>query len=129
MMIRSARTQILALWNRLIVETSITFTSEEKIIDGLETIILARGKAFQVFEQAGSIFGFAFFSNSDTNQAMYPQWIVRFFYPGAQGSGHGGWLMQLLKIRRANAAGTHCGPLSVAKPPLGWPFIKNLTLK
>ena len=53
MIIRSARPadspQIAALWNRLIVKISITFTSEAKTIDGLETIILARGKAFQVF--------------------------------------------------------------------------------
>ena len=54
MIIRSARPadapQIAALWNRLIVKISITFTLEAKTIDGLKTIVLARGKAFQVFE-------------------------------------------------------------------------------
>ena len=54
MMLRSVRPagapQIAALWNRLIVKISITFTLEAKTIDGLKTIVLARGKAFQVFE-------------------------------------------------------------------------------
>ena len=85
MMLRSVRPagapQIAALWNRLVVETSITFTLEEKTIDRLETIILARGKAFQVFEQPGSIFGFATFFQfrhgaglCTHNRAFNPSW-------------------------------------------------------
>ena len=53
--------QIAALWNPLIDATSITFPSEKKTIDGLEAVIRARGDAFKVIEEGGTLQGFATF--------------------------------------------------------------------
>ena len=102
MIIRSARPadspQIAALWNRLIVKISITFTLEAKTIDVLETIILARAKAFQVFEQAGSIFSFATFfqfrHGPGYARTMEHSIVLA---PEAQGTGHVRRLMAALE--------------------------------
>ncbi|WP_294612199.1 GNAT family N-acetyltransferase [Roseovarius sp.] len=52
---------ILAIWNPLIRETSVTFTTEEKTQAGVGRDIVTRGEAFLVAEQAGAILGFASF--------------------------------------------------------------------
>ncbi|RXV63863.1 GNAT family N-acetyltransferase [Roseovarius sp. A46] len=52
---------ILAIWNPLIRDTSVTFTTEEKTQEGLAAEIAARGDAFVVAEDAGRVLGFAGF--------------------------------------------------------------------
>jgi len=50
---------ILAFWNPLIRETSVTFTTVEKTADSLAGDMAARGLAFQVIEEQGVVLGFA----------------------------------------------------------------------
>jgi len=52
---------ILAIWNPLIRDTAVTFTTEEKTPQALAAEIAARGAAFIVAEAAGSMPGFAAF--------------------------------------------------------------------
>ena len=52
---------ILAIWNPLIRDTAVTFTTEEKTPETLAAEITARGEAFLVAEIAGRIAGFASF--------------------------------------------------------------------
>ncbi|MDT8327136.1 MAG: N-acetyltransferase family protein [Roseovarius sp.] len=65
MIIRQARPgdieAILAIWNPLIRDTSVTFTTCEKTSEALVAEIAARGAAFMVAEEAGAILGFASF--------------------------------------------------------------------
>ncbi|SLN28881.1 N-acyltransferase YncA [Roseovarius gaetbuli] len=65
MIVRQARPgdieAILAIWNPLIRETSVTFTTEEKTPEGLGQDIAGRGEAFLVAERGGVILGFASF--------------------------------------------------------------------
>lgn len=51
--------EILAIWNPLIRETSVTFTTVEKTPEMLATDIAARGQAFLVAELEGEVVGFA----------------------------------------------------------------------
>lgn len=50
---------ILAIWNPLIRETSVTFTTVEKTPEALAADITARGRAFLVAEVDGDVVGFA----------------------------------------------------------------------
>ena len=50
---------ILAIWNPLIRDTAVTFTTEEKTPPSLAAEIAARGDAFVVAEAAGAMLGFA----------------------------------------------------------------------
>ncbi|NCQ25031.1 MAG: GNAT family N-acetyltransferase [Rhodobacteraceae bacterium CG17_big_fil_post_rev_8_21_14_2_50_63_15] len=50
---------LLAIWNPLIRDTSVTFTTVEKTPEGLAADIAARGPAFLVAEEAGAVLGFA----------------------------------------------------------------------
>jgi phosphinothricin acetyltransferase len=50
---------ILDIWNPLIRDTSVTFTTVEKTAEGLTDDMAARGDAFRVAEAAGQILGFA----------------------------------------------------------------------
>ncbi|SEL77644.1 phosphinothricin acetyltransferase [Roseovarius azorensis] len=50
---------ILAIWNPLVRETSVTFTTLEKTPDGLAADIAARGPAFLVAETEDVVLGFA----------------------------------------------------------------------
>ena len=63
MIIRPAKSAdipaILAIWNPLVRETSVTFTTVEKTPDGLAADIAARGPAFLVAEAEGAVLGFA----------------------------------------------------------------------
>jgi len=52
---------ILAIWNPLIRDTAVTFTTEEKTHEALGADIAARGAAFIVAEDAGRVLGFASF--------------------------------------------------------------------
>lgn len=63
MIIRSAErrdaVQIAAIWNAVIENTAITFTTDLKTEVGIAGDILARGGGFQVAEQDGMVAGFA----------------------------------------------------------------------
>ena len=50
---------IAAIWNRVIAETAITFTTAPKTVDGLRADIAARGACFQVLDDAQGVAGFA----------------------------------------------------------------------
>ena len=50
---------ILDIWNPLIRDTSVTFTTVEKTAQGLADDLAVRGDAFLVVEAAGQILGFA----------------------------------------------------------------------
>ncbi len=50
---------IRAIWNPLIRNTSVTFTTLEKTPNALAADITARGAAFLVMEEAGAVLGFA----------------------------------------------------------------------
>jgi phosphinothricin acetyltransferase len=50
---------ILAIWNPLIRDTSVTFTTVEKTPEALAADITARGRAFLVAEADGDVVGFA----------------------------------------------------------------------
>ena len=52
---------ILAIWNPLIRDTAVTFTTEEKTLDGLTADIAARAGSFIVAEDTGRVLGFATF--------------------------------------------------------------------
>ena len=99
--------QIAALWNPLIVATLITFTSEKKTIIGLETVIQARGRAFQVIEEGGTIQGFATFFHfrAGPGYARTMEHSV-ILAPEAQGRGQGQKLMAALEAE-ARQSGVH----------------------
>jgi len=52
---------ILAIWNPLIRDTAVTFTTEERTHEGVAAHMAARGDAFIVAEEAGRVLGFATF--------------------------------------------------------------------
>lgn len=98
---------ILQIWNPLIRDTSVTFTSVEKTQDGLAADIAARGAAFLVAEEAGAVLGFAshgtFRPGPGYAHAAEHTVIVA---PSAQGHGSGRALMRALEDH-ARAAGIH----------------------
>lgn len=98
---------ILKIWNPLIRDTSVTFTSVEKTHDGLAADIAARGAAFLVAEEAGAILGFASYGTfrPGPGYAHTAEHTV-IVAPAAQGSGAGRALMRALEDQ-ARAAGVH----------------------
>lgn len=50
---------IVAFWNPMIRNTSVTFSTEEKTVEGLSADIHGRAEAFQVAEIDGQVVGFA----------------------------------------------------------------------
>lgn len=111
MRIRPAETAdiapILEIWNPLIRDTSVTFTSVEKTHDGLAADIAARGAAFLVAEEAGALMGFAshgaFRGGPGYVHTAEHTVIVA---PVAQGRGAGRALMRALEDQ-ARMAGVH----------------------
>ena len=99
--------QIAELWNPLIDATSITFTSEKKTIDGLEAVIRARGDAFKVIEEGGTLQGFATFfqfrAGPGYARTMEHSIILA---SQAQGRGQGKKLMAALEAE-ARQSGVH----------------------
>ena len=89
---------ILEIWNPLIRDTSVTFTSVEKTHDGLAAGIAARGAAFLVTEEAGRILGFASYAafRAGPGYAQSAEHTV-ILAPWAQGRGVGRALMKRLE--------------------------------
>jgi phosphinothricin acetyltransferase len=85
---------ILAIWNPLIRETSVTFTTLEKAPQTLAEDITARGAAFLVMEEAGAVLGFATYGafRSGPGYARTAEHTV-ILAPAAQGRGVGRALM------------------------------------
>ena len=98
---------ILEIWNPLIRDTSVTFTSVEKTRAGMAGEIAARGAAFLVAEEAGTVLGFAshgtFRKGPGYAQTAEHTVIVA---PWAQGRGAGRTLMRALEDQ-ARMAGVH----------------------
>ena len=114
MTIRPARradfAAILAIWNPVIRDTAVTFSSEEKTADGLAAMIADRraaGREFLVAEADGQVAGFAtyaqFRAGNGYAHAMEHTIILA---PGAQGRGLGRALIAAVEDH-ARAGGAH----------------------
>lgn len=99
--------QILGIWNPLIRDTSVTFTTVEKTHDGLAADIDARGPAFLVAEEAGAVLGFASHGAFRPGPGyLHTAEHTVIAAPSAQGRGAGRALMRVLEDQ-ARAAGVH----------------------
>lgn len=98
---------ILAFWNPLIRETSVTFTVVEKTPEALAADMAARGAAFQVAKSAGAVLGFASYGafRSGPGYAHTAEHTV-ILAPEARGRGVGRALMARLE-GVARGAGLH----------------------
>jgi len=98
---------ILEIWNPLIRDTSVTFTSFEKTHDGLAADIAARGTAFLVAEEAGALMGFASYGTFRGGPGyVHTAEHTVIVAPSAQGRGAGRALMHALEDQ-ARAEGIH----------------------
>lgn len=110
-MIRAARPgdagAIAAIWNPIIEDSTITFTTELKTVNGLRRMIADRGPAFLVAEQDGALLGFASygaFRSGPGYGASAEHTII--LAPEARGRGVGRALMQALETQ-ARSSGLH----------------------
>ncbi|WP_322865650.1 N-acetyltransferase family protein [Aquicoccus sp. G2-2] len=110
-MIRAARASdadaIAAIWNTVISETTITFTTTRKTTNGLAADIMTRGSGFLVAEESSEILGFATyfpFRNGPGYAHTVEHSIM--LAPSAKGKGLGRALMDVL-CENARAAGKH----------------------
>lgn len=101
---------IIAFWNPMIRATTVTFSTEQKTVDGLTRMIAERraaGAEFLVAEAAGQVLGLAtyaqFRGGNGYAQAMEHTIVLA---PEAQGKGLGRALMSALEDH-ARAAGAH----------------------
>ncbi|MCE5971904.1 N-acetyltransferase family protein [Sinirhodobacter sp. WL0062] len=101
---------ILAFWNPVIRDTTVTFSSEEKTGDSLGAMIAARrdaGQEFLLAEEAGQVLGFVtygqFRGGNGYRHAMEHTIILA---PEARGRGAGRALMDALEAH-ARAGGVH----------------------
>lgn len=122
MMLRPATTSdipaILAIWNPLIRDTTVTFTTIEKTPDTLSADIAARGPAFVVAETGGGLAGFASYGTfrGGPGYAHTAEHTV-ILGPGARGRGIGRALMaRLEEIARAQGIHVLIGGVSGANP-------------
>lgn len=111
MTLRAARADdaraICDIWNAVIRDTMITFTSAEKTQNGIRADILARGPGFQVAELDNQVIGFAtyFPFRSGPGYARTKEHSIQ-FAPIARGKGLGRSLMARLETA-AIAEGVH----------------------
>lgn len=102
MILRQARPgdaqAICDIWNAVIRETLITFTSVEKVPTEIAADIISRGPGFQVAEQDEKIIGFAtyFPFRGGTGYAHTKEHSIQ-LSPKARGLGLGRVLMQILE--------------------------------
>ncbi|GAW35176.1 N-acyltransferase YncA [Roseovarius sp. A-2] len=98
---------ILDIWNPLIRDTSVTFTTVEKTVRGLADDLATRGDAFLVAEAAGQILGFATYGpfRAGPGYAKTAEHSV-ILGAGARGRGVGRALMARLEAQ-ARAQGIH----------------------
>jgi phosphinothricin acetyltransferase len=100
---------IMALWNPIIRDTAVTFTSEEKTADGLATMIATRraaGQEFFVAEDDGFL-GFATYAQfRGGNGYAHAMEHTIILDPAARGQGAGRLLMAHLECH-ARAGGAH----------------------
>ncbi|MEZ5686190.1 MAG: N-acetyltransferase family protein [Paracoccaceae bacterium] len=113
---------ILAFWNPVIRDTTVTFSSEEKTPESLAAMIALRraaGQEFFVAEEAGAVLGLAsygqFRAGNGYAHAMEHTIILA---PGARGRGLGRALMGALEAH-ARAGGGHLmvGGISAENAP------------
>lgn len=101
---------ILAFWNPVIRDTTVTFSSEEKTPESLEAMIAARraaGQEFFVAEEAGTVLGFVTYGQfRGGNGYLYAMEHTIILAPEARGRGVGRGLMSALEDH-ARAGGVH----------------------
>jgi L-amino acid N-acyltransferase YncA len=111
--------QICDIWNAVIRDTLITFTSAEKTQTALVDMIHTRGPAFLVScDGAGAVTGFATYDafRAGPGYARTKEHTIM-LSPSARGFGTGREMMQALeKIARANAVHSLIGGISAANP-------------
>jgi phosphinothricin acetyltransferase len=98
---------IAAIWNAVIDDTAITFTTERKTEQGLAADIATRGAGFQVACDAGAVVGFAtyFPFRAGPGYAHTKEHSIQ-LAPAARGRGTGRALMAALEAA-ARAQGVH----------------------
>jgi len=101
---------ILAFWNPMIRETTVTFSSEEKTVPGLERMIGARraaGREFLVAEADGAVLGLATYDQfRGGNGYLHAMEHTIILAAGARGRGTGRALMAAIEDH-ARAGGAH----------------------
>lgn len=101
---------ILAFWNPIIRETTVTFSSDERTPEGLAQMIAARraaGREFLVAEQDEAILGFATYDQfRGGNGYAYAMEHTIILAPVARGRGVGRVLMAAIEDH-ARAGGAH----------------------
>lgn len=113
-MIRPAKpadlARIMAFWNPMIRDTTVTFSSEEKTEAGLAEMIASRraaGQEFLVAEVSGKVLGLATYAQfRGGNGYAHAMEHTIILAPEAQGRGLGKALMEALECH-ARAAGCH----------------------
>ena len=127
--------QIATLWNAVITDTLLTFTSATKSIPGLEQDITTRGSAFLVLEQDEKVLGFATFfqfrGGPGYARTMEHSIILA---PEVQGTGQGKRLMTALEAEaRRRAVHSLWAGVSSANPSgvqfhqkIGFQFVARL---